>query len=117
MRASRWYIPTAIAISTFLIAVTTGALHPLERAFLDVRTGWFEREPANDIVIVEIDARTVRALERWPWSRHIHARLVQRLNAAHPRAVFFDVDLSAPSGDPSADAALARALAARQYPF
>jgi CHASE2 domain-containing sensor protein len=117
MQTHRWYTPIVIAIVALLTAVASGALRPLESAFVDVRTGWFEREPVNDVVIVEIDARTLRALTRWPWSRHIHAKVIERLNDARPRAVFFDVDFSSPSGDPSADSALASALAERRYQF
>ncbi len=81
---------------------------------MDARSGWFDRKPANDVVVVEIDARTLRALDRWPWSRYIHAELIRRLNEAKPRAVFYDVDFSVRSGDPAADAAIANALAGAQ---
>jgi diguanylate cyclase (GGDEF)-like protein/PAS domain S-box-containing protein len=109
--------PVVFAVAVVSIALTAGALRPLENAFMDVRSGWFDRHPVNDVVVVEIDARTLHALDRWPWSRSIHAELIRRLNQARPRAVFYDVDFSVRSGDPAADAALASALAARDYPF
>lgn len=110
-------VPVLLAIAIVTIALACGALRPLENAFMDARSGWFYREPANDVVLVEIDARTLRALDRWPWSRDIHAEMIRRLNEAKPRAVFYDVDFSVRSGEPAADAAIASALAAREYPF
>ncbi len=118
MRAKlRSLVPVAFAMAIVSIALVCGTVRPLENAFMDARSGWFEREPVNDVVVVEIDARTLHALDRWPWSRAIHAELIRRLNQANPRAVFYDVDFSVRSGDPAADAALANALAARDYPF
>src|SRR6187401_830814 len=113
----RSLVPVVLAVAIVTIAFVCGTLRPLENAFMDARAAWFDREPADDVVIVEIDARTLHALDRWPWSRAIHAELIRRLNQAQPRAVFYDVDFSVRSGDPAADAALAGALAGREYPF
>lgn len=107
----------ALAVSILLAASAGGILQPLEYAFTDARANWFQRTPANDVVIVEIDSRTVRSLDRWPWSRSIHAQLIKQLNRAAPRAVLFDVDFSVPSGDPAADAALAKAVSEATYPI
>jgi diguanylate cyclase (GGDEF)-like protein/PAS domain S-box-containing protein len=117
MRPSlRSLAPTAIAVAIVFATFAAGLLDPLELAFQDARAGWFQHKPPNDVVIVEIDARTVRALDQWPWSRSIHAALIDKLNAAQPRALLFDVDFSLPSKDPQADAALATALAGAHYP-
>jgi diguanylate cyclase (GGDEF)-like protein/PAS domain S-box-containing protein len=117
MRPSlRSLAPAAIAAAIVLATFSAGLLEPLELSFRDARAGWFQHAPPNDVVIVEIDARTLRALEQWPWSRNVHAALIDKLNAAKPRAVLFDVDFSLPSKDPQADAALANALGAADYP-
>lgn len=66
--------------------------------------------PADDaVVIVAIDDRSLQALGRWPWSRALHARLIDRLSQAEPRAVAYDVLFTEPA--PADDAALAAALA------
>ena len=72
--------PIVFAMAVVSIALVCGTVRPLENAFMDARSGWFDREPANDAVVVEIDARTLHALDRWPWSRSIHAELIRRLN-------------------------------------
>ncbi|MNQ23646.1 Alginate biosynthesis sensor protein KinB [compost metagenome] len=63
-----------------------------------------------DILIIAIDEHSLRELGRWPWSRATHARLLERLAPAAPRAVLLDLFLTEPSADPREDAHLARAM-------
>lgn len=63
----------------------------------------------HDIVIVGIDSPSLKALATWPWSRSIHADLVDRLTPAGPRVIAFDVDFSTPRTRKE-DADLARAV-------
>lgn len=63
-----------------------------------------------DIVIVAIDERSLNDIGRWPWPRDTHARLLDRLAAAAPRAVLLDLFLSEPSANPGEDARLAQAM-------
>ena len=65
--------------------------------------------PADpSIVIIAIDDRSLNELGRWPWSRTVHAGLVDRLGQARPRAVAYDVLFTEPE---AADDELAVALA------
>lgn len=67
-------------------------------------------QPASgDIHIVEIDGRSLQALDRWPVPRRYHAQLIDRLRHAGVRSIAFDVDFSALS-NPADDRALAHAL-------
>jgi CHASE2 domain-containing sensor protein/two-component sensor histidine kinase len=69
----------------------------------------------DDVIIIAIDENSLSHIGRWPWSRKIHAELLQQLNQEHPAAVGFDVIFSEPDlADPSADKALADAVAASQ---
>jgi CHASE2 domain-containing sensor protein/signal transduction histidine kinase len=65
--------------------------------------------PPDDLVIVEIDEKSLQSLGRWPWSREHHAELLYRLSEA--RAVVFDVIFAdADTRNPAGDLAFARAL-------
>lgn len=118
MNASiRSSLPGAIIVVLALVAGAAGLLAPAERLLDDVRTRVLSGTAASDVVIVAIDAQSLKTLNRWPWSRDVHAELLRRLQATQPRAVFFDIDFSVSSGDPAADAALAAALARpRDFP-
>ncbi|MDV6342297.1 EAL domain-containing protein [Nitrosomonas sp. Is24] len=66
-----------------------------------------------DIVIVAIDDESFKVLGRWPWSRGVHAELINRLNSIGNKALALDLLLSEPQeNDPYADHLLAQAIAA-----
>jgi CHASE2 domain-containing sensor protein len=69
---------------------------------------WDTRPVPQDIVVVGIDDASLAALGRWPWPRDVHARLLDVLTAAGPRAVGLDLLLSEP--DAAFDAPLAAAM-------
>lgn len=63
------------------------------------------------IVVVAIDQPSLAELGQWPWSRRVHAKLIDRLTAAGARGIALDVLLTEPAlYDPEGDALLARAL-------
>lgn len=71
------------------------------------------RRPAVDpgIAIVGIDAKSLAALGPWPWPRSLEADLLDRLAPAAPRAVMFDLFMTAPAPRAEDDARLAAAMA------
>jgi CHASE2 domain-containing sensor protein/signal transduction histidine kinase len=62
------------------------------------------------ILLVTIDDLSLKQLGQWPWSRRLHADLVDRLNSARPAGILFDVIFSEPARDPANDQRLAEAL-------
>lgn len=62
------------------------------------------------ILIVTIDDYSLQQLGKWPWPRPVHADLLDRLTAAQPRGVLFDVIFSEPDPNPESDQRLAQAL-------
>lgn len=73
--------------------------------------GWSvgEHDASGAVHIVEIDARSIADVDRWPWPRHQYGLAVDRLRAAGAASIIFDVDFSSPS-TPAEDAAFAAAL-------
>ncbi|MBD8190945.1 CHASE2 domain-containing protein [Pseudomonas fluorescens] len=61
------------------------------------------------ILLVTIDDASLKKLGQWPWPRSLHADLIDRLSAAQPTAILFDVIFSDPA-DPAADKRLADAV-------
>jgi CHASE2 domain-containing sensor protein/signal transduction histidine kinase len=88
----------------------------LDQSRYDLFMSSYQRPVRDDIIIVAIDDYSLSQLGRWPWSRTLHAELIQRLNQAKPRAIGLDVILSEPQTSPSngtrsGDALLAEAIA------
>ncbi|WP_159978918.1 MULTISPECIES: CHASE2 domain-containing protein [unclassified Novosphingobium] len=72
---------------------------------------WASPSPSSKpILLVEIDDDSIRRLGRWPWSRATHAALIDRLSAARPKAIAYDVLFTEP-GDPDDDRALGESAA------
>jgi adenylate cyclase len=103
-----WVAAAALAVG----AAAAGLTEPAERASLDARFDVRGSErPPRSVAVVGIDDVTLDALDvRFPFSRSLHARLIQRLTAAGVRGVAYDVQFTEPT-TPREDNALIRALA------
>lgn len=83
---------------------------PIENALRNVRNTVRSHPTSGDIVLVGIDDRSLKELEKWPWPRGYHALLIDRLIAQGADRIFFTIDFSS-RADPRNDAMLADALA------
>ena len=108
--ASRRWLPLLATLALVAAAYFLGAFEPVERALMDTRFRLLERPVPGDLVVVAIDARSLRELPSWPWPRSYHARLLDTLLAAGASEVALDIDFSA-AASPEDDARLAAALA------
>ncbi len=79
---------------------------------------WFRLFPGaltGDLTVIEIDARSLRALQTWPWPRTYHAEAVRKLADAGAIVIGFDVDFSSYSNLEN-DTELVSAVAASAAP-
>lgn len=79
----------------------------LASAISDGYFQWNERQPADQLVFIEIENTSVKAFGRWPWSRDLIARGLHNLSAAE--VVGLDMLFSEPTLD-HLDAELASVL-------
>jgi len=86
----------ALIVGLALLLSYSDWLWRWDRVFYDTQLRLWQRPPADDIVIVAIDETTLRELGRWPWSRAVHAALLDRLKNEQPKAVAFDVIFAEP---------------------
>src|SRR5688500_7872998 len=103
----------AAMIAAFAISAGTwfaGTFATLDNAYVDLQTRWLQEEIESDIVIVEIDAHSLKELGVWPLPRSLHGTLLDNLSQAGAARVFLDIDFSAPS-TAAEDARLESALA------
>jgi len=110
MRRLTWPAIALAIVGGTLLLQRGGHLARLENAVSETRATLLRHKVDSDIVIVGIDAQSLKALNEWPWPRRHHARLLQMLRAAEPKSVFVDVDFSSRS-DEEDDALLEHALA------
>lgn len=75
----------------------TGQLHFVDHELSDARFRLATRPATGQVVLVEIDARSLAELDVWPWPRHYYATALDNLIAAGAERVAFDIDFSANS--------------------
>jgi CHASE2 domain-containing sensor protein len=81
---------------------------PLDALIHDAIVRATPHTPDPRLLVVGIDDASIRAIGRWPWSRSVHAQLIDRLTDAGAKAVGYDVLFVEPG---EGDAALAAAVA------
>jgi CHASE2 domain-containing sensor protein len=65
----------------------------------------------DDVIIIAIDQVSLAQIGRWPWSRAVHANLLQRLQSELPAVIGLDVIFAeTEQANPAADALLAKAI-------
>ena len=118
--AAEWWIARAPALRLRLFVLAAAAVAAVAALSLASATDWehdlraardtIRSEPASgDLVIVEVDAASLRELNSWPWPRSLHAKVVEQLDRVDPAMIAFDIDFSSRS-DPAEDHAFANAL-------
>ncbi|MFO1327002.1 MAG: CHASE2 domain-containing protein [Rubrivivax sp.] len=108
-RSDDAFVALVLAALAFVLA-WGGWVWRADRVVYDAGLSLWSRPAPDDIVIVAIDDASIDAIGRWPWTRSVHATLVERLAAVRPRAVALDLLLSEPDPDPRQDELLAAAL-------
>lgn len=81
-------------LGLYLAGVSPG----IEQTNRDLRSAFFDRDASGDIVVVEMDSKSLQEIGSWPWSREIHAKVLQELSQKGATQIAFDVDFSASSG-------------------
>ena len=100
----------AFLFGVLVVAYVLGGLTGLDNLLLSSRFKLARTDASQSLVVIEIDARSIAALNSWPWPRSVHAALIERLSEAGVRNIALNVDFSARSS-PQEDERLARALA------
>ena len=55
-----------------------------------------ERDPGQDVVMVLVDEKSLKEVGRWPWSRDLHAKLVERIQAGGAKVIGLDIIYAEP---------------------
>ena len=112
LRVGLWV--AVLTTGAYLVLIETAPLRILEGQALDLR---FQLRgsiaPAGDILIVQIDDRSIAEIGRWPWTRTRFAEAVDWLTTAGARVIAFDLLFTEPQDTVAIDSlkAVRRALA------
>lgn len=103
-----------ILLALTLVIHLTHVLDRVDFLIFDIGQKMVTQAPPDDVIIVAIDQNSLSQLGRWPWSRKVHAQLIQQLNREQPAAVGMDIIFAEPELSPDADGLLAEAIAQSQ---
>ncbi len=95
-----WFAGVAIVVAVLMLHAATDFIGTLERRFYDVASTSTTRQPSDRIAVIAIDDQSIANLGRWPWSRDIHAKLIDQLAAAKAKTIVHTVFFSEPQVDP-----------------
>lgn len=106
----RWRLCALLIAAAVGVAVGAAGLGGApERSLRQLAWKLRHHDASGQLHIVEIDARSIAEIARWPWPRSNYARLIDQLREAGAASIAFDVDFSAQS-IPEEDAAFAAGL-------
>lgn len=106
--ATKWRFELIIFLLVASCAAA-GLLTPWQNEIDDLRFRATTRAASGEIVIVQVDPKSLAALETWPWPRSTHAQLVDQLVKAGAEIVALDIDFSSTSRA-AEDVRLARSI-------
>lgn len=96
---SDWLVGAGITVVMLVLALS-GLLQGLERKAYDLGVQAATRHPSDKIAVIAIDDQSIANLGRWPWSRELHARMVDLLAGAGAKTIGYTVFFSEPQRDP-----------------
>jgi CHASE2 domain-containing sensor protein/signal transduction histidine kinase len=100
-----------ILAAVALLATLTGIFSRVDNLLYDLGQRLHATPAPAQIVIVAIDEESLSQLGRWPWSRRIHATLIDKLREGGARVIGLDIIFAEPdTADPPADAELVDAV-------
>src|SRR3954467_6100821 len=125
---SDWFLGLVV---TLVLAIAAGGdlIQSLERKAYDLGVRSASRTPSDRIAVIAIDDQSISNIGRWPWSRDVHAQLIDKLAAAKAKSIvetvfFFEPQTArgltfirqlkealAPSADPAQDERVAKLIA------
>lgn len=104
----RWFIGVVCVLLAGLLALLP-AVQALDHQLHDIFSRWLPaKQPPADIMLVDIDERSLATLGPWPWPRPVLAQLSETLRQRGARLQVWDVLFSNAA---TGDAALASAIA------
>ncbi|HUL40796.1 MAG TPA: serine/threonine-protein kinase [Burkholderiales bacterium] len=94
-----WFLVLIVAIVLFLMG-GGDLIQSLERKAYDLGVQATSRIPSSKVAVIAIDDRSIENIGRWPWSREVHAKMIDLLAGAKAKVIGYTVFFSEPQVDP-----------------
>jgi eukaryotic-like serine/threonine-protein kinase len=94
-----WFLGLVVSL-VLLFAGGSQLIQSLERSAYDWGVRASTRTPSDKVAIIAIDKQSIDNIGRWPWSREIHAKMIERLASVKAKVIGYTVFFSEPQIDP-----------------
>ena len=94
-----WFFALVIVI-VFVGLSMMGTFRALDTKAYDWGVSATSKTPSDRIAIITIDEQSINNIGRWPWSREIHAAMIDKLTEAKSKVIGHTVFFSEPQKDP-----------------
>ena len=94
-----WFVGAVIALIVLILNQATDGIGKLERSFYDFGVTSSSRVPSDRVAVIAIDDTSIANIGRWPWSRDVHAEMIDKLSAAKAKTIVYSVFFSEPQID------------------
>ena len=101
-----WIVLCLFLLLLTVIAIFSDSLRRLDQSAYDQLLRMQNVPARDDIIIVAIDDFSINELGKWPWPRERHARLIEQISLAKPRAIGIDIlfsEAESPAADPTSN--------------
>ncbi|HEX5055958.1 MAG TPA: serine/threonine-protein kinase [Gammaproteobacteria bacterium] len=95
-----WVIGLLIVILVLIVYRATPLIGNLERSVYDMGVRGSDRSPQDNISILAIDDSSINNIGRWPWSRDVHAAMIDKLSGAGAKVIAYTPVFSEAQIDP-----------------
>ncbi|WP_395059321.1 CHASE2 domain-containing serine/threonine-protein kinase [Polaromonas sp.] len=82
-----WFVGVLVVLAVLVLHSATDFFGTLERRYYDFASTSTSRQPSDRIAIIAIDDQSIANIGRWPWSRDVHAQLIDQLAAAKAKTI------------------------------
>jgi eukaryotic-like serine/threonine-protein kinase len=96
---SDWFLGLLVTIAFFGLS-NSDVMQSLERKAYDLGVQGSSRAASDKIAVIAIDDQSIANIGRWPWSRDVHAKMIDLLSGAKTKVVGNTVFFSEPQIDP-----------------
>ncbi|HUF19770.1 MAG TPA: serine/threonine-protein kinase [Burkholderiales bacterium] len=81
-----WFLGLVVAV-VLLFATNSYLIQSVERGAYDLGVRMSDRAPSDRVAVIAIDDQSIANIGRWPWSRDVHAQMIELLARADAKVV------------------------------
>ena len=82
-----WLVGLLVVLAVLILHAATDFIGGLERRYYDFGMSSAARKPSDRIAVIAIDDQSIANIGRWPWSRDVHAQLIDKLTEARAKTI------------------------------